>query len=215
MLTILSESTSGTKIKNFRIHWWNSSNNLPDSASKTFWQVRTLSRKHNFIEFLKMKMFYSSLSLLEYRCLLDAPGVLTDDLFVEAIIAREQVQDKKLLEERLNMLQSLEGRQEWNLNLYYTLSGVIGYQIQECRQAIRKATKFSGYVRNSSAVGSKSSKKIAIPEPETIEWIDTVKIDYLQFLTVGEFSSGMPGGHFFTLMRAKSPKRNPKTHKRK
>lgn len=215
MLTILSESTLGRKIKNFRIHRWNSSNSLPDSATKTFWQVRTLTRKHTFIEFLKMKMFFSSLSLLEYRCLLDAPGVLTDDLFVEAIIAREQIQDQKLLLQRLNMLQALEGRQEWNLNLYYTLSGVNGYQIQECRQAIRKATKFSGYVRNSSSVGSKSSSKIFRQEPETVEWIDTVKIDYLQFLTVGEFSSGMPGGHFFTLMRAKSPKRNPEIPKRK
>lgn len=212
MLTILSESTSGTKIKNFRIHRWNSSNNLPDSATKTFWQVRTLTRKHNFIEYMKMKMFFFGLPLNDQRCLFDAPGVLSDNLFVEAIIARDRIKDMDILLQRLNILQLISGRSEWNLNLYYTLSGVIGYQIQECRQAIRPATKFSGYVRNSSAVGSKSSKRSFIPEPETIEWIDTVKIDYLQFLTVGEFSSGVPGGHFFTLMRAKSPKRNPKTN---
>lgn len=199
MLTILAESVQGKKLRNFRFHRWNSSNNSPDTATKTFWQVRTLQKKFSFIEFLKMKLFFDDLPLVEYACLIDAPGVLADELFVATIVAKRIVQDQEILLQRLNIIQKIEGRRPWNKNLYFTLSGVVSFEMQECRQAIRKANKYSGYVRNSSAVGSKSSKSIHIPEPETPEWNQTKRIDYLQFLTVGELTQGTPGEIFFTL----------------
>jgi hypothetical protein len=92
-------------------------------------------------------------------------------------------------------------RKTWSENLLYTKLGSTGYHIQELRQAIRKADKYSGYVRNSSSVGSKSTNKIFRPEPETFEWNKSVKIDFLEFLTVGEFSSGAPGGIIFSLTK--------------
>jgi len=76
------------------------------------------------------------------------------------------------------------------------------FSIEEIRKSIRPADKYSGYVRNSSSVGSKSSNKLVRPEPETPEWIDTKEIDFLEFLTVGEFTSGIaPGSILFTLMK--------------
>lgn len=201
MLTILSESVQGKKLRNFRVLRWNSSNNLPDTATKTFWQVRTLQRKFNFIEFMKMKMFFDALSLTEYKCLMDAPGVLSDDLFIETIIASRQIDSRELLLQRLNFIQKLENKRVWNTNLFFTLKGVVSFEMQECRQAIRPATKYSGYVRNSSAVGSKSSSGLKSLEPETFEWTDTKRIDYLQFLTVGELTQGTPGELFFTLTK--------------
>lgn len=202
MLTILSESVQGKPLRAFRTHTWDSSDNLPDTASKTFWQIRTLQKKFNFIEFLKMKEFFSILDPIEYECLIDAPGVLTDELFVATLVARRQV-DKDILLHRLNFIQTLESRRVWNTNLYFTLSGVTNYQLQKCRKAIRQANKYSGYVRNSSAVGSKSNHKAFIPEPETFEWTDNGNFDYLQFLTVGELTQGTPGEIFFTLTRTK------------
>lgn len=201
MLTILAESTQGKPLRNFRILRWGSSNNLPDTATKTFWQIRTLQKKFNFIEFMKMKMFFGNLDLVQYACLMDAPGVLNDDLFVATIVAARITQNREQLISRLNFIQKLENRRLWNTNLYYTLSGVVSFQMQECRQAIRKANKYSGYVRNSSAVGSKSSQSKFIPEPETFEWNQTKRIDYLQFLTVGELTQGTPGEIFFTLTK--------------
>lgn len=202
MLTILSESVQGKPLRSFRVLRWSSSNNLADSATKTFWQVRTKQKKFNFIEFLKMKMFFEGLPKInEYACLMDAPGVLNDRLFVDAIIASTLVSDKQLLLQRLNILQRSLGRRPWNTNLYYQLRGVVDYQMQECRQAIRQATKFSGYVRNASAVGTKSSKRSYIPEPGTFEWTEHERIDYLQFLTVGELTLGTPGEIFFTLTK--------------
>lgn len=209
MVTILEKSVQGESLRNFRTLSWNSSNILPETATKTFWQIRTNFRKHNFLEFLKMKDFFLFLSLTEYRCLLDAPGVLSDRLFVEAKIARQTGIEIEVLTQRLNILQRLENRREWNINLLYTLLGVVRYQMEERRSAIRPATKFSGYVKNSSQVGSKSHQKLFIPEPEIVEWTKPVEINYLHFLTVGEFPSGTPGGDFFTLTRTRSPKRKP------
>lgn len=148
-----------------------------------------------------MKMFFGNLDSVQYACLIDAPGVLSDDLWVATIVAKTLIEDREILMQRLNFIQKLESRRLWNTNLYHTLTGVVNFDMQECRQAIRKANKYSGYVRNSSAVGSKSSKSIHIPEPETFEWNQTKRIDYLQFLTVGELTQGTPGEIFFTLTK--------------
>lgn len=207
MVTILAKSIKGKDLRGFRSFGWDSSNNLPETATKTFWQIRSNVHKFNFVEYLKMEYFFSSLSLTETRCLFDAPNVLSDDLYVELLLAKQQVEDKKLLLQRLNILRIWLGKNEWDLNLLYTLKGNFRCEILECRSAIRTATKFSGYVRNSSSVGSKSQGKIFIPEPEIVEWTKPVKIDFLRFLTVGEFTSGTPESSFFTLMRAKSSKR--------
>jgi hypothetical protein len=208
MITILSKSVQGEIPRNFKSIRWNSSNNLPDTATKTFWQVDTKFRKFKVIEFMKMKSFFSSISITEMRCLYDAPGVLFDDLYVNAIIALGQTKNKDILLQRINFLQRLTGKREWSWNLFFTLSKATGYRITECRSAIRPATKYSGYVRNSSAVGSKKSRKSLHLEPEIGEWNKIVKIDFLEYLTVGEFSTGQPGDLFFTLTRTKSSKRS-------
>lgn len=210
MITILFESEQGKKLKSFRTLTWNSSNNLPETATKTFWRIDTNVRKFNFIEYLKMEHFFFGLNLELQRSLFDAPGVLSDDLFVELLIAKQQVENQELLLQRLNILRKLQGKKEWNLNLLFTLRGNLSFRMWEVRSAIRTATKFSGYVRNSSAVGSKSPKSLIIPEPETLEWNNVVKIDFLSFLTVGEFTSGPSGDIFLTLTRTKSSKRSPK-----
>jgi hypothetical protein len=207
MVTILSKSENGGRLKGFRTFTWNSSNNLSDSATKTFWQIKSNFHKFKFIEFLKLKSIYSELSEEELRCLIDAPGVLNDKLFVEAKIAKANGISIEILGDRLNILRKLLGRNEWSANLLYTLNGDLKYEILELRSAIRPATKYSGYVRNSSQVGNKNSQKPNHLDPEIYEWNLPVEIDFLHFLTVGEFSLGSPEGHFFTLMRTKSSKR--------
>jgi hypothetical protein len=206
MVTILDKSERGKILRGFHTHTWNSSNIAPETATKTFWQVETNMKKFNFIELLKMKYFFGDISLVELRCLFDAPRVLQDDLYVELLLAKQQV-PMELLVERLNTIRQLLDLRPWNYNLLYSVLGSTNYRMLELRQAIRKATKFSGYVRNSSAVGSKNTKKIFQPEPEIFEWTMPVRIDYLLYLTVGEFTSGQPGSTIFTLKRTESPKR--------
>lgn len=210
MLTILDQSVSRLKIRSFRTLTWGSANNLPNTLTKTFWEVKTNLHKHKFIMYLQMKALEGSISYTEYRCLLDAPGVLKDDLFIDALRAWKTDVPKHILWRRLNTLQRLLLRPSWELNLYYTLNGVVTYEIVEARSPIRKVKKYSGYVRNSSAVGSKRRTTSSGPEPERFEWTDIIEIDYYQYLTVGEFDNGLPGMSTVILKESKErTKRKP------
>lgn len=193
MLTELCKSVHGKGLGSFRSFTWNSSNNLPDSRTKTFWEIRSNVSKSVFIRYLQMKHLVEGLNLVELRCLFDAPGILGDNLYLDALRAWRTEIPRKTLWLRLTWLQNLVEVTPFSENLFYTHKGNIRYQLSELRTPIRKVDKYSGYVRNSSQVGSKRSSKIFIPEPEIFEWTQAVEIDYYLFLTVGEFDSGIPG----------------------
>lgn len=207
MKTILGQSISELKLKSFRTLTWKSSNNLSDSPTKTFWEVKTNFRKFNFIQYLKLKLLVEGLSEFELRCLLDAPGVLQDNLYCDALRAWQTDVPKKILWRRISWIQNLLDLEPYSPNLYYTLNGTITYRILELRSPIRKADKYSGYVKNSSQVGSKKASAIHVPEPERFEWAPSVEIDFYLFLTVGEFDTGVPGSTII-LMKDKSKVRN-------
>jgi len=208
MITILEESSLNLKgLRNFRNITWGSSNNIPNSRTKTFWNIQTNFRKFKFIEWLKLDSFFREDRFsMKFRCLMDSPGILGDDLFVSSLLAKEIVSDQELLLNRLNFLRSLENLRPWSRNLLSTLDGVIKFRISERRIPIRKGPKYSGYVRNPSAVGSKFHKPRNF-EPETVEWINIEDINFLHFLTVGELTTGTPGSFVFTPKMAKKPKR--------
>lgn len=136
-----------------------------------------------------MKHFYIGLPVTEQRLLFDAPGVLRDDLFLALLRAKNSTVPKNILEARLQQLQRLQGQPIWEMNLLRTFDGVLSYEISEILKPIRKGKKYSGYVRNSSAVGSKRGFGQARPEPETFEWTTEYTIDYYEYLTVGRLSS--------------------------
>lgn len=212
MLTILAQSVSDRRLKNFRTLKWKSSNNLANSLTETFWITRTSFRQFTFIEYLKIKRLMMQTTEIEERLLYDAPGALRDNLFIDALRAWMTETPRDILWQRLQLLQRLLGRPSWSKNLYYTYDNCITYEISENRRSIRKGKKYSGYVRNSSAVGSKRATGSPKPEPERFEWSLTEEIDYYHFLTVGEFNSGLPGVVLVTLNEF--PKgRNGKTSK--
>jgi hypothetical protein len=150
--------------------------------------------------YLKMKHLLGTTSELEIRILLDGPGVMKDNLFIDALRAKISGVPNEILVERLNWLQELEGRQKWSFNLLSTWEKCINYEVMEIRKPIRKAKKFSGWVRNSSAVGSKRPGK-SKPEPEIFEWSSFENLDYYEFLTVGGFN-GTSIDIFPSLMRS-------------
>jgi len=210
MLTILDKSIHGKKsLRNFSRHTWKSANNLANTLTETFWSIKTPTRKHTLIQYLQLKVLLGRANLLETRLCYDAPGVLKDNLFIEALRAWKTDVPKNILWQRLQQLQRIEGRTEWSENLYYTYDNVLVYEVEEIRRSIRKVKKYSGYVRNSSAVGSKSSSNLYRPEPEMFEWNNNYEKDFYHFLTVGKFDSGAPGSIIFTLMRTESSKRKP------
>lgn len=207
-MTVLSESVKDLKkLRGFRTHRWNSSNNLANSTTKTFWEVKTQFKKFKFIHYLKLKTLYGEITDDELRLLIDSPGFFQDDLFISALRAKQTGISSKVLDDRLLMIRNIFGTSLYQENLLWTLNGTVKFRIREIRLPIRPAEKYTGYVRNSSAVGSKNSSKLFIPEPETVEWNINEEIDYYNFLTVGEFDSGPFREIKFTLMRTKSSKR--------
>lgn len=136
-----------------------------------------------------MKHFYKGLTVNEQRLLFDAPGVLRDDQFLALLQAKNSGVPLDVLETRLQKLQRLQAQSPWGMNLLNTLDGVLSYEISEILKPIRKGKKYSGYVRNSSAVGSKRGFGGTKPEPETFEWTTEYTIDYYLFFSVGQLSS--------------------------
>lgn len=201
MFTILEQSVSKQKLKSFRTLKWRSSNKPKNESSETFWVVRTQFRRQKFLQYLQMKRLLDLCSDFELRCLYDVPGVLEDNLYLDALRAWKTDVPKDILWQRLQVIQRFLQRPEWSPNLFYTYDGTICYEMMETLRPIRKVKKYSGYVRNSSSVGSKRNSRLSLHEPESFEWNSNVEIDYYSFLTVGEFFSGQPGNVFFTLMK--------------
>lgn len=211
MTTTTKISESKKRITFFRDLRWKSSTSPKDKKSETFWRVRTNLRKVTFIQYMKMKAIYQGLPEDELQLLLDIPGVLEDDLFVSVLRTRNNGKSLKDLDEKLELLFKLGLIDDQiSSNLFYTIEGTIAYQIFVDEQAIRKFKKFSGYVRNSSSVGSKKGNKI-FQHPEVFVWTKVVEYDYYTFLnSVGELSLGAPGGLSFTLTSPKRTKRKNK-----
>jgi len=142
--------------------------------------------------------------------LYDFPGVLEDEVFVAILRSKQNGISLETLEAKLQILFRLGlTKSEINRNLYYTLEGTVAYQIFFTTQAIGKIKKFSGYVRNSSSVGSKKGSKTH-QDPEAFTWLIVVEYDYLAFFnSVGDLSLGAPGGLIFTLTSPLRTKRKP------
>jgi hypothetical protein len=128
---------------------------------------------------------------MEQQFLFDSPSAMQDELFIDALRAKISVGLTPEVKERLEICSFIYGKSSiWTENLLKTWKGTTIYRICLFEKPIRKAKKFSGWVRNSSSVGSKRFGKTK-PEPETFEWDNFSEINYFQALTVGEFPGTM------------------------
>lgn len=138
----------------------------------------------------------------------DAPGVLRDDQFLALLQAKISGVPMDVLESRLQSLQRLLGQPTWEMNLLRTFDGVLSYEISEILKPIRKGKKYTGYVRNSSSVGSKRGFGGTKPEPETFEWNTESTIDFLAYFSVGQLS--LASGDISLILKSpERTKRNP------
>jgi len=143
---------------------------------------------------MKLRYFFGEiLDTDEQRLFFDLPGLFNDELFLDSIRAKEVV-EMNLLVERINVIRRVYFQQkEISKNLMFSLLGNMYWKVEEIRFSVRAAKKFSGYVRNSSAVGSKRSSGGVILEPENTDWQKVDEKDFFLFLTVGASLPGLPG----------------------
>jgi len=206
-LTITSKSVFGKKLRGFRTLVWESSTNTNQKPAKAFWITRTNFKRHTFIRYLKLKVLFGRETKEDLRCLLDLNEVVNDELYMAALrVTRTTSIEFNIIIERLNTLCRFLDQKEYELNDLWTLEGTLSFEREEKLVSIRKALKYSGYVRNISSLGTKKSSG-SRPEPEMSRWNNKLSIDFLTFLSVGEFSTGQPGGSFFTLKSSKRAKR--------
>ena len=125
---------------------------------------------------------------MEQQFLFDAPGVMKDNFFLSCLLAsQEKTIPPAVLWKRIEIVCYIFDFPSWGISLYRTLKGTTRFRIRLIQRPIRKAKKFSGWIRSSSSVGSKRPGKTK-PEPETFEWVLGDEIDFFHILTVGEFS---------------------------
>lgn len=195
----LWESVSNLKPKDsFRLRHWESSDQRPNSSTKTFWQLKVRGKYFTWLEMQKMEHFYNGLSVGELSALVDAPGSLSDLLWIDLLRAKRfhltnHEGNLDQLEKRLQVMQLSRGQSPWTKNLLYTYRGTVRYQLLQQRVAIGKVKKFSGWVRNSSAVGSKKKSKGTGYEPETFGVIKDESFDYFPLLVTPQLDLTFPG----------------------
>jgi hypothetical protein len=144
-----------------------------------------------------LEHFLIGLSDKEFGALIDAPGFFNDRLYLDLLQAKAEIQSlqdwkddnqlKDRLVQKLQQLQLMLGKPVWNLNLLYTYKGVLKYRLEQLRVPIGKVKKFSGWVRNSSAVGSKRRQGLHEVLPEIQEVIDFVELDYFSYFMAPRF----------------------------
>lgn len=213
MSSILWESSFGKSSKIFKSRRWKASIPPSNNSAETFWIVQTNRKLMSFLDFLKLENLFGNLTTMEKQFLYDSPGVLRDRLFIDALRAIMSNVPRKTFEERLEICSFIAGKNsKWNSSLLKTWRGTTTYRICLCEKPIRKAKKFSGWIRNPSAAGSKRFGKTK-PEPETFEWNFDEEIDYYNILTVGEFP-GTVGIQILSLMSPSRTKQKPLSNKR-
>lgn len=214
MSSILWESSFGRSKSIFRTRKWKSSIPPSNNSAETFWVLQTNRKLQSFLDFWKLRNLFASVSAMEKQFLYDAPGVLRDRLFIDALRAKMTDVPRKTFEERLEICSFIAGkRNRWTPQLLKTWEGTTIYRICLIEKPIRKAKKFSGWIRSNSAAGSKRMGR-GRPEPETFEWNFDEEFDYYNILTVGEFP-GTVGIQILSLTSPSRTKQKPLSKKKK
>lgn len=185
----------GTKVKTpLRTFRWKSNSSFSEvTRRETFWIIKSNVRLQTSLDFMKLLYIWGLLTPKEQQIILDHPGTLADPIFRALAVAK--VQTKIPLEDLVDNLEkfcSLLGRKNnFRKSLVSQWSGNIAIEIKEKDFPIRSAKKFSGYVRNSSSVGSKRMSKFTfepIPEKFSPERFEEYEFIY-EAITVGEVVS--------------------------
>lgn len=188
---------------------WMSSTSPSNELSRSFWRIESNVKVNTFLLYKKLEWVFGVISDADKQMLVDSPGFFKDDMFLDALRALNNcVTDLDKLESDFALL-NLLGYNDSNFspNLLYTLRGVVQHRTVLDTVSVRQAKKFSGYVRNSSSVGSKRKNKGSKPEPEISEWTNPSVFNFYHFFSVGEFSTGQPGADKLILKRSNRPKR--------
>jgi len=148
--------------------------------------VLSQGSRAKIVNYLWLKFLWDELSRDEMELFLHLKEILDSDIPFAALRA-VMIVGKKKVREVLNTtpLISEDKRPSRERYLGYKRLDV---EIQRIERRLPKVPKFSGWIRSSSAVGSKSSRGSSFLDPLAIienDYTD-IKFDWYSYLTVGE-----------------------------
>lgn len=143
----------------------------------TFWKVQSNMKRDKFIHYCKLRLLYETTDGKEQQFLFDA--IDFDPFFVACYKLKGNLED-----DRVGKIAVLFGLKNYTRKLYRQWNGNVKFHIIEIGRPIGKITKFSGYVRSSSSVGSKRPNKTNL-DPRTEIWTEELEYNYVELLTVG------------------------------
>jgi len=147
--------------------------------------VFSSGKRETVLEYLWLKFLWDQLAEDEFSLFLLT--LKDNDHKKWAFLKVLLLKDKKSLRRKLNQIEFRIGEQVSSRERYQGYKRV-RIEIQKETRRLPKPTKFSGYVRSISAIGSKS-KKTRLLETMTEEiYLDEKQFDWELALTVGEIS---------------------------
>lgn len=160
------------------------------------------------VEYLWLKYLWDELSKKEMVLFLMLSETLNSEIKVAALRA-VLILGRKVVRERLNTMLTFLGEKTYTRERYQGYKR-LNVEIQEISRSLPKVAKFSGWVRSSSSVGSKSSSR----GPSYLEPLAIIGYDYnneifdwYTFLTVGDPSLLSQWNKKITLTRPEGSKR--------
>jgi hypothetical protein len=156
--------------------------------------VYSQGSRHSVQKYLWLKFLWDELTKEEWKLFLAMPETLKSEIKYSALRAVLLI-GKKEIRNRLINCPFLDDQDRPYRNRYQGIKG-LEVEIHNESRKLPKVPKFSGWIKSSSAVGRKSSKKSPVfTEPLGIIENDyeTIVFDWYYYLTVGELSSTSVG----------------------
>lgn len=149
--------------------------------------VFSSGKRHALVKYLWYKLVWDELSRMEFHLFISMPEVLNNTKILAFLRCRLEI-DKRILRQRLLQIENLIGETPTIRSTYQGLKRM-RIEIQRETISLQKVPKFSGYVRNISAIGRGNGGSRDL-EPVTDFVYEEIrgKIDWYLLLSVGEFS---------------------------
>jgi len=186
-----------SKVYKWRLTYFPSIDNKLDEA---FVVLRTNSRLTSFINMKKFEMAFQELSELEYQMVVDSPGFFSDSVFLDLLEALASLDvpwnawEWGEVYSRYNLLQKLlNGKPLIDLNLYYSYLGSIKFEWTVETKPLRPFTKYSGYVKSPSTVGSKRGKIVSEIQTEPPSLLFCERRKFINFFRSKELDFNLLG----------------------
>jgi len=186
----------GTRRQKVFLKWQANSPSSEITRSKAFWNVWSNVTEETMLKFLRLRIFWGLANDFEKEFSFSHPRILNDLQFnvLLTALATTELGRKELAERLKRFLNFIGHKFDFHEDLLKQWENHIKISGATSFGPIGKHKAFSGWVRNSSSVGSKRSVKSSTPEPLSEEFTED-KFDEFEFLlkaiSVGSFESNL------------------------